>query len=258
MTPLPARFETLEVSRQGTVCTARINRPDAGNAINAKLVEELGTVLDHCEDADGTPPVSVLVLEGSSEVFCAGGDFDAAAAGEPSDPGPLYDLWLRLAAGPFVAVSVVRGRANAGGIGFVAASDIVLADRAATFSLSELLFGLYPACVLPFLTRRIGAQRARYMALMTRPFGAEEALRWGLADGVDTPVDALLRSHLARLQRLDRPAIGRFKRYLGDIADDLERIKPKALAANRALFADPEVQRNIRRYVTEMKLPWED
>jgi len=62
-------------------------------------------------------------------------------------------LWLRLATVRTVTISHVRGKANAGGIGFVAASDIVLADETAQFSLSELLFGLYPACVLPFLIR---------------------------------------------------------------------------------------------------------
>ncbi len=121
-----------------------------------------------------------------------------------------------------------------------------------------MLFGLYPACVLPFLIRRIGTQRAHYLTLMTRPFTAEDALRWGLADTVNDTVDTNLRSHLTRLQRLSRPAIGRYKRYLGEIIDDWERVKPKAIAANRALFADPEIQRNIRRYVTELKLPWEE
>lgn len=258
MTPLPDRFETLEVSRQGTVCTVRIDRPEADNAINARLVEELDAVLRHCEDGDGAQTVSVLVLEGSPKAFCVGGDLDATAVGGPSDPEPLYDLWLRLARGPFVVISVVRGRVNAGGVGFVAASDIVLAGRDATFGLSELLFGLYPACVLPFLIRRVGAQRAHYLTLMTRPFGAEDALRWGLADAVDEPVEVLLRAHMTRLQRLGRPAIGRYKRYLGEIAAGLETAKPAALAANRAMFADSEVQRNIRRYVTELKFPWED
>lgn len=254
-------YDTLDVTVEDGVCTAVMNRPDAGNTIDARLVEELRAVVARCERDDGAEPVGVLVLRGSADVFCTGGDLDAAAGRAPVDPEALYDLWQRLATGPFVTVSAVRGRVNAGGMGFVAASDIVLADRGASFALSELLFGLFPACVLPFLARRIGMQKAHYLTLTTAPVTAETALAWGLADALadahDGGLDALLRRHLMRLRRLGKPAVGRYKRYAAGLDAELERCKPAALAANRALFADPEVQRNIRRYVTEMKFPWE-
>ena len=252
------RYETLEVEIHDCVCTVRINRPGANNAINARLVEELGSVVAQCESTGHDPPITILVLEGSPTVFCSGGDFEAvAAASEPADPEPLYQLWYRLATGPFITVSVVRGRVNAGGVGFVSASDIVLADRSAAFSLSELLFGLFPACVLPFLIRRVGSQRAHYLTLMTRAFGAEEALGWGLVDALDDDVESLLRKHLLRLRRLGKPSIARYKRYFADLAGGLERSKEGALAANREMFGDPEILRNVRRYVAESKFPWE-
>lgn len=251
-------YETLDVSLRDGVCRVGFKRPETGNAIDSRLVAELAALLERCEAGDAEPPVAVLVLEGSAEVFCAGGDLEAAARGEPLDPGPLYDVWLRQARGPFVTISVVRGRANAGGLGFVAASDIVLADRTAAFSLSELLFGLFPACVLPFLIRRIGVARANYMTLTTRPLSAEEALQWGLVDALDEAPETLLRKHLLRLRHLGRPALARYKRHLAEIAGDLERCRPAALAANREMFADAEVQRNVRRFVAEKKLPWEE
>ena len=252
------QYETLDISTVNGICTARINRPDAHNAINRQLVNDFDALLKQCERDDDGQPVTVLVIEGLPEVFCSGGDFDALAVGEePADPELLYDVWLRLATGSFVTVSAVRGRVNAGGIGFAAASDIVLADRDATFSLSELLFGLFPACVLPFLARRTGMQKAHYMTLMTRSFSAEEALDAGLADAVDESVDNLLRKHLLRLQRLGRPAIAGYKHYLAGLTGELERCKPDALAANRAMFSDPANLKNIRRYIEEGKFPWE-
>ena len=201
-----------------------------------------------------------MVLEGSPEVFCAGGDFEGVAGdGPPDDPAPLYGLWQRLATGPFVSVAVVRGRANAGGVGFVAACDLVLADASARFSLSELLFGLYPACVLPFLIRRVGRQKAHVMTLTTQPIGAQEALAAGLVDALDNAAEDLLRRHLMRLRRLSRPALARYKAYMAEIdGDRLAARKPAALAANREMFADATVRRDIRRYVTEMKFPWEE
>jgi polyketide biosynthesis enoyl-CoA hydratase PksH len=243
---------------EGGVCRARFTRPQAGNTITAALVAEMDALLRRCEDPAGG--VSVVVLEGSPEVFCAGGDFEGVAGdGPPDDPAPLYGLWQRLAEGPLVSVAVVRGRANAGGVGFVAACDLVLADASARFSLSELLFGLYPACVLPFLIRRVGRRTAHVMTLTTQPLDAEEALAAGLVDAVDDSAEDLLRRHLLRLRRLDRDAVARYKRYMGDMDGDwLEARKPAALAANREMFADATVRHNIRRYVQDMKFPWED
>ncbi|HEU0123305.1 MAG TPA: enoyl-CoA hydratase/isomerase [Bryobacteraceae bacterium] len=251
-------FETLQVQWQDTLCTARIHRPAANNAINARLIEELAAVLSACSDPARTPPVSILVLEGSPEVFCSGGDLEAiSASSEAPPPEPLFDLWARMAASPLLTISVVRGRVNAGGLGFLCASDIVLADRTAVFSLSELLFGIFPALVLPFLIRRTGRQKAHYLTLMTRPITAEEALSAGLIDALEDDVGVLLRKHLLRLRRLQRSAIGRYKAYLSSLDNSLELARPLALAANREFFSDPSVQNNIRRYVTESKFPWE-
>jgi polyketide biosynthesis enoyl-CoA hydratase PksH len=259
-------YQTLVADFDKGICRVRLDRLDAQNAINEQMIAELDMVMARCEgqspsqEEGGThSPVSILILEGAPAVFCAGGDFVAtAAAHEVADPEPLYRLWQRMATGPFISIALVRGRVNAGGIGFVAAADIVLADRSASFSLSELLFGIFPACVLPFLVRRIGQQKAHYMTLMTRPFLAEEALASGLVDALDDDAEALLRRHLLRLQRLSQPSIRRYKAYLADLAGwQLAEAKPAALAANRSVFADPEVQHNIRRYVRDGKFPWE-
>lgn len=248
-------YTTLTANFDKGLCRARLDRPEARNAINTQMIAELDAVVARCEAGEA----GILVLEGAPTVFCSGGDFEAtAAAREVADPEPLYRLWQRLATGPFVSIALVRGRVNAGGVGFAAAADIVLADRSASFSLSELLFGIFPACVLPFLVRRVGLQKAHYMTLMTRPFPAEEALASGLVDALDDDAEALLRKHLLRLQRLSPAAIGRYKAYLADLAGrQLAEAKPAALAANRAVFAEPEVQHNIRRYVGEGKFPWE-
>jgi polyketide biosynthesis enoyl-CoA hydratase PksH len=248
---------TLDVRIADGICRIRLNRPATGNALNAQMLAELTDAVSRCEAADAERPVTIIVLEGTGDAFCAGGDFEATANGEALDPAPLYDLWAQLATGPFISIALVRGRANAGGVGLACACDLVLADRTATFALSELLFGLFPACVMPFLIRRTGVQKAHTLALMTRPIPADEALACGLADAVGDDAEALLRAHLPRLTKLSSPAIRRYKSYMADLSGIIAQARPMALTANRALFEDPEIQRNIRRYVTEMKLPWE-
>lgn len=251
-------YETIKVQFQESICFLQIDRPQANNTINGQLVAECNDVLSACEES-----ATVVVLSGSPEVFCFGADFKAIASttkkadGQDDDPGPLYDLWLRLATGPYVTISHVRGKANAGGVGFVAASDIVLADETALFSLSELLFGLYPACVLPFLIRRIGFQKAHYFTLMTQPISAKQACEWGLVDAFEPQSDALLRRHLQRLRRLSKVAIRRYKGYMSRISVPLQDLKSPAVAANREIFSDAGNLNAITRYVEQGVFPWE-
>ena len=251
-------YETIKVQFQESICLLQIDRPQAGNTISSQLVAEFHDVLSACEES-----ATVIVLRGTPEVFCLGADFKAIAgasknAFERDDgPGPLYDLWLRLATGPYVTISHVRGKANAGGVGFVAASDIVLADESAQFSLSELLFGLYPACVLPFLIRRIGFQKAHYLTLMTQPISAKQACDWGLVDAYEPLSEALLRRHLQRLRRLSKVAIRRYKTYVSGISAQLQDLKSLAVAANLEIFSDAGNLQAITRYVEQGVFPWE-
>jgi polyketide biosynthesis enoyl-CoA hydratase PksH len=251
-------YQTLRVRSQDSVRFLQIHRPEANNTISPELISEFSVALAECAQN-----ANVVVIEGLPEVFCFGADFkhisSAVAAGETDahDPGPLFDLWQQLATGPFVSVAHVRGKVNAGGVGFVAACDVVLADETAQFSLSELLFGVYPACVLPFLIRRIGFQKAHYMTLMTQNVSVQQAQAWGLVDAVEPSSEALLRKHLLRLRRLSRVAIRRYKDYMQSLQGNLAAIRPKAVAGNQEVFSDPANLAGIVRYVERGIFPWE-
>jgi polyketide biosynthesis enoyl-CoA hydratase PksH len=247
-------YETIKVRFEDSICFLQIDRPEAKNTINSRLIAECSEVLSRCEEL-----ATMVVFSGSPEVFCFGADFQslAATAGQGAAPGPIYDLWLQMATGPYVTVSHVRGQVNAGGVGFVAASDIVLADDTAQFSLSELLFGLYPACVLPFLIRRIGFQKTNYLTLMTQPISVKQACEWGLVDAFEPSSEALLRRHLQRLRRLSKPAIRRYKSYMNRIHMPLENLKASAVAGNLEVFTDPNNLQAIIRYVERGLFPWE-
>ena len=253
-----ASYETITVRFEDSVCYLQFNRPKANNAINAQLVAECSDALAACEARAG-----IIVLSGLPEVFCFGADFNEIAKGsDPAyaayeGPGPMYDLWLKLATGPFVVISYVRGKANAGGLGFIGASDIVLADETAQLSLSELLFGLYPACVLPFLMRRIGFQKAHFLTLSTQAISAKTACEWGLVDAFEAQGDALTRRHVMRLKRVSRITLQRYKAYVGQLAMPLHEYREAAVAGNLEVFTDQNNVRAISRYVREGLFPWE-
>ena len=251
-------YRTIRVRFDEDICYLQIHRPEANNTINGFLIEECTQVLKLCEES-----AKIVVLEGLPEVFCFGADFQGIQTSlenqdqQEQDPEPLYNLWLKLASGPYITIAHVRGKANAGGIGFVAACDLVLCEEKAVFSLSELLFGLMPACVLPFLIRRMGFPKAHYMTLMTQPVVAKQAQTWGLVDAVDENSDNLLRKHLLRLRRLSKTSVMRYKQYMNVLNDSLITSMPKAIEANKQVFSDPQNIEKIARYVKTGKFPWE-
>lgn len=250
-------YHTLKVRFESDLCYIQIYRPQANNTINDLLIEEFQQVIALCRGRS-----TVIILEGLPEVFCFGADFEALSAEDSEKlligPELLYNLWMELVTGPFITVAHVRGKANAGGIGFVAACNFVIADNHAQFSLSELLFGLMPACVLPFLIRRIGFQKANAMTLLTKPVHAEQAHSWGLIDAYAEDSEALLHRYLLRLRRLNKKAICRYKHYMNSLDNSLEISKQKALSANREVFMDSENRSKIARYVNTGKFPWDE
>jgi polyketide biosynthesis enoyl-CoA hydratase PksH len=92
---------------------------------------------------------------------------------------------------------------------------------------------------------------------MTKPITVQEAKTWGLVDAYDADSASLLRTHLLRLRRLSKPAIGRYKHYMHDLADALRSARPLALAANREVFSDADNLKGIFRFVEQGKFPWE-
>lgn len=250
-------YQALRVQWKDKMCFIQLYRPDARNTINTLMVEELYEVLTLCEDR-----INVIVLEGLPEVFCFGADFkEISSAGNSNasinNSEKLYEVWVKLAAGPYITIAHVKGKVNAGGIGFVAASDIVLADHTAEFSLSELLFGLFPACVLPFLIRRIGYQKAHYLTIMTQPVSVLKAFEWGLVDAYEEKSDSLLRRHLLRLERLPKSGISEYKNYMNQLYDKLSGDKETAIEANHKMFSDPQNIDWIDQFTTKGKFPWE-
>jgi polyketide biosynthesis enoyl-CoA hydratase PksH len=252
-------YETIKLKFEDDICFIQIYRPDANNTINDTLVKEFSDVLNACKES-----TKIVVVEGLPEVFCFGADFkgiqqslEKSSEHNEQDPEPLFNLWLQLATGPYITIAHVRGKANAGGLGFVAACDVVLCEDKTVFSLSELLFGLMPACVLPFLVRRIGIAKANYMTLMTQPISAAQGLEWGLVDASSENSENLLRKHLLRLRRLSKTSISRYKKYMNALDNTLATSKQKALTANKEVFSDKDNLDMIKRYVTTGKFPWE-
>jgi polyketide biosynthesis enoyl-CoA hydratase PksH len=251
-------YQTLKISDQGVVQRIQLYRPEANNSINSQLTIELLSAL---QAAEAEEVIKVIILEGLPDVFCTGMDFGEVATAQELDPkgryNAYYDILKQMSQSSKVILSVVRGKVQAGGVGLVAASDLVIADETATFVLSELLFGLLPACVLPFLIRRVGFQKAYRLALTTQTISASEAEKWGLIDEYGSSTNQLISKYIRRLKYLPSSGVKELKNYISQLW--IIQAETQDLAVNEIfrLITEPTVQEKIKRFQQEGLFPWQ-
>ena len=125
------------------------------------------------------------------------------------------------------------------------------------FGLSEALWGLLPAMVIPYLIRRIGFGKAYRMALTTLPVSAQEAYAMGLVDEIsEMPADSIRRLWL-RLRRIEETTIGDIKEYFRKMWVVTEQMEATAVSEISRHMADPRVKGNIEDFVKLGKFPWD-
>ncbi|HLJ70642.1 MAG TPA: 2-(1,2-epoxy-1,2-dihydrophenyl)acetyl-CoA isomerase PaaG [Roseiarcus sp.] len=163
-----------------------LNRPERLNAFIAPMHQALRRALI---EAERDASCRAVLLTGAGRGFCAGQDLSERAVndgGPPPDLGATLDalynpLIRRLRAMPLPVVCAVNGPAAGAGANIALAGDIVLAARSATFLQAFARIGLSPdAGGTFFLTRTVGPARARALAMLAEPLGAEQAADWGL------------------------------------------------------------------------------
>ena len=251
---------TLEIGRERKLLRVVLSRPERRNALSAGMIAELHAALD---EAEGDPDLRLVVLAAKGPVFCDGMDFaeaasgGTAAAGAPDVIGEFYRLMTRLTRSSKVVVSLVEGRVNAGGMGLVAASDYVIARSAASFGLSEVLFGLLPATVAPFLIRRIGFQPAFRLGLTAQRIDAEAARAINLVDELSADPDDALRRLLIRMERVREPTVAALKAHFADLWIMSAETERRSIARIKEAIADPQVAADIRAFVNDQVLPWQ-
>jgi len=222
--PATESAELLQVRRDAGVWFARLNRPDKRNALSDALVAAIG---ETCERVSADLDARALVLHGAGGHFSAGADFGGFLAlmqtpsGQADDPIAHYNrrfgaMLERLAALPVPTIAVVTGVAMGGGCGLAAACDRVIAADDATFAMPEVTLGVAPAQIAPFIVRRAGARRARWLMLSAARIKAPEAHAAGLADVVAPTAElrAALEADLRLLAAAEPAALRATKRIV--------------------------------------------
>jgi methylglutaconyl-CoA hydratase len=226
-----------------------------GNTLTLALLEELQRAVDA---AFADPEARVVVLRSDGADFClgmdlasfaaAGGDEEAARFGSAAYGRLLWTLF----SGPKPVVSVVRGRVKAGGVGLVAASDVVVAVPEARFQLSEVYVGMIPATVLPYLLGyRMPLQKARYLVVTAKELEASEAHRIGLVDELVPPeeLERAARGVVRSVLRSSPEALRHTKEFTAALGDmDFQGRRRHARETLEALLTDERIGRGITAF----------
>jgi methylglutaconyl-CoA hydratase len=175
----------VEVSVQAGVFRITLKRADKRNALSRDLLKQLG---DAVASAAADKETRVVLLASTGSVFCAGMDLaemqetatqpDAKAVWQ-RDTEVYHDLLTSLFRLTVPTLAVVQGPVLAGGVGLVAACDLVVAADTASVALPEPKRGITAAVVLPLLVHRVGATPASWLLLSGEQWTAEAARRAG-------------------------------------------------------------------------------
>jgi enoyl-CoA hydratase len=199
--------------RHGMVVVLRLNRPEARNALNPELIDDLGRSL---EAAEQDPDVRAVVLTGTGDrAFCAGMDLRAfAGRGSPiaGDPVLPEDTLLtdrtgfaRFTRGEITVpiVGAANATAVAGGFELLLNCDVVVASEAASFGFPEVRRGLFAAGGGVFLATRIPLAVALELTLTGDLVDAARAYALGLVNEV-VAADQVVPAAVALAERIAR------------------------------------------------------
>jgi enoyl-CoA hydratase/carnithine racemase len=201
----------------GDKLTVIISRPEKKNAVTADGYHGIKRAAMIVADEPG---LSFLVLTGTGDAFCAGGDMNAVgnpdrhwdAFTEAYDATPFETLGKI----PKLVVCAVNGIALGGGLVMTLFADLVVASDRARFRVPDLTRGVYEAFIAARLPQRVGSLRANHLIYGNDWIDAQEAERLGLVgkvvphDSLESEVDALL----ARVRKTGPAARAAVKREM--------------------------------------------
>jgi len=176
-------YETILVEQTGAVTVITLNRPQALNALNSQVLEDL---IDAFAAFEADPAQRCAVLTGSGEkAFAAGADIKEMADKPATEfySGDFFARWtshlVKATRKPWIAA--VNGFALGGGCELAMMADFIIASDTAKFGQPEIKLGVAPGMGgSQRLTRAVGKSKAMELCLTGRMMGAEEAERAGL------------------------------------------------------------------------------
>ena len=257
------QYQTIKFDERDHVAWVTFNRQDVRNAFNAAMISE---ITDAFRGINSRKDLRVIVLTGTGQSFCAGADLNwmrdvmnFSYEENLKDSLNMAEMFHLMFTCPLPTIARVNGPAIGGGCGMAAVCDIVIASEKAVFSLSEVKLGLVPACISPYVIRRMGDKNCREYFLTGERLTAEKALAAGLANQV-VPEDKLNEAVQKRIEQLlssGPEALAWCKQLLekAPAVSESEAGKYTAEVIARLRMSD-EAQEGMRAFFEKRKPKW--
>jgi enoyl-CoA hydratase/carnithine racemase len=247
--------------RRGPVLVARLNRPEARNALTPEVIRGIGAAI---VEAEADPEIRAVVLTGTGDrAFCAGMDLRAFAAGEQTglsddDAGRGF---TRLIEGDATVpvVGAANGTAVAGGFELLLGCDVIVASSAAEFGLPEVKRGLFPAGGGTFLGTKVALGIALEMTLTGDAISAERAYDLGLVNAVVKP-DEVLDTAVALAERIAANGplgVAAVKELVRLGVSDAARARERLDEWRRVVFSSEDAKEGATAFVEKRAPVWQ-
>ena len=257
-------YETLSITIADKLATVTLNRPDLRNAFNEQAIAELALAFD---ELGRNELVRAIVLAANGSAFCAGADLNwmKKMAGYSHDENlldasRLADMLRTIYLCPKPTVAKVQGDCYAGGMGLVAACDIVVAAVGVNFCLSEVKLGLIPATISPYVIKAMGEQAARRYFLTAERFDAQAAARMGFAhevvelDALDATVAGIVKALVSNSPNAVLEAKKLVREVVGEPVTDALLLDTAGRIA--AIRASGEGREGVASFLEKRKPNW--
>jgi methylglutaconyl-CoA hydratase len=255
-------YQTIETTTADSVLTIWLNRPDVHNAFDETMLRELTSCLEAVD-----PEVLCVVLRGRGKSFCAGVDLNWMKAAPQNSYEQNYTeslllskCFLTIYNCPKPTVAIVHGVSLGGANGLLSACDLAFCTDDATFSLSEVKIGIVPACISPYVIKRVGEYGAKELMLTGKRIKGKEAEHFRLVNK-SVPaemMDATVNEVIAHLRTSGPKAMGQCKTLIHEVANNLSLMEAYDYTARMIadLRASDEGQEGMNAFLEKRKPNW--
>jgi methylglutaconyl-CoA hydratase len=256
-------YQTIETTLDNGTLTIWLNRPDMHNAFNKTMLEELADCIEMADQEN----VIYILLRGRGKSFCAGVDLNWMKSVSQNSYELNYQESLLLSkcfytiyTCPKPTVAVVHGVALGGANGLLSACDLAYCTDDAVFSLSEVKIGIVPACISPYVIKRVGEYGAKELMLTGRRIGGKEAESYRLVNKSVQPdlLDKTLKEIDSLLRTSGPKAMSHCKNLIHQVCNNLSLMEAYDYTARMIadIRASEEGQEGMNAFLEKRRPNW--
>ncbi len=258
-------YSRIKTKEEGKILQIILARPEKHNAFDEVTIAEITSAFHMGSIND---QIRAVLLKAEGKNFCAGADLEWMKRAKNftreqnrEDALKLAEMIQTIFTFPKPVVCAVHGAVLGGGVGLVAACDVVVASKEATFSLSEVRLGIAPATISPVLYRKIGESVCRRIMLTGEKFSSEVALNFGLVHKTvdDNQLEKTASEILSMILRNGPQALASCKELIFKVPYmSLQEAKEYTAEMIAQLRSSEEGQEGLASFLEKRKPGWID